>query len=975
MNSYADTQVIECARLHSEEAKSNNNENFALWTNNLTDIVHLAAGDVVSMQGAMISERGAGQSTSIEIKGIDLGPQKTFEFINLSGVEEDSSCPSGFKRIDANLSTKQVNIRDDTAVFTISYYISANGENYIQLPRNFWWNGSLNPPSDNWVNSDTIATHGRSWFDPFNSSSGDTTSRRYTLRKEYYQQSYEQHTALKNNGDRYTLMVRDTTFFKSDASNLSDDIPVKYMRDPENAIYRTYKELKEITLEKGFNSPEYIADDITRQLQKVSENNTFEIRTAKDITDNGHLPGFPVPIHRTYETETYKAFDVAGIQDENMSANFDAWLSQTNNASMTQGGVDYISNYQYVACKRPELYETGRLINMEWTSPQNVYTGIRGCEMRKNWGAVGSNVDANRIHLKVRYDKDSCDKFKAFFDAQDIYPEIWDMFNDPENRYGAENQNESRWIHINQQNNTRITDGTTDQAQLGWSGYYNPSDRETPPTATTQEQFSSFVLPITYDESQKDTFYNAPNQGKGERTYGCIGESDGFMVLFPTRTNGYNSIAWTQLSAQSDPDNDLVVPAGQRIGFDMHFSAPGLGWLLPFSGITPKPQEFQGNALDLVNQSTARNSNASVMKDYSLEPYKYRSKLYIGADAPRLQWDGTHFGFSDLHTAMNRGNDFRAQTPYGGGADIGNAQSLTPDADDVVYKINPKEQFTDWTPVRMPYVSNFLSYLNASNNVSESYVAEGMNENLEPWIIYDSLCGIFITDFNLSESEWEGTIFDRLGFSYKQFHNPKSTRLSRIDYNNANDLSLITTNSEVNEGDTKIYYQNMFKAPMFKNQLPLSQILNNVSTDASVNNNFVWYPEIVQKTESIIIKADNLPTRMIRGYYAIRTNILQEPHFVGGKVDNTELPIIAICDKINGDGDFYFQAESNLQFTITKPLRLASITCSIHDPDGSYANTSEQNTVLFKITRQKNVTFNVVEELLQEQQPNQQKPN
>ena len=44
MNQYTDLKVIECNRLHSEEAKSGNNENFALWTNNLQDIVHLDAG-------------------------------------------------------------------------------------------------------------------------------------------------------------------------------------------------------------------------------------------------------------------------------------------------------------------------------------------------------------------------------------------------------------------------------------------------------------------------------------------------------------------------------------------------------------------------------------------------------------------------------------------------------------------------------------------------------------------------------------------------------------------------------------------------------------------------------------------------------------------------------------------------------------------------------------------------------------------
>ena len=129
-----------------------------------------------------------------------------------------------------------------------------------------------------------------------------------------------------------------------------------------------------------------------------------------------------------------------------------------------------------------------------------------------------------------------------------------------------------------------------------------------------------------------------------------------------------------------------------------------------------------------------------------------------------------------------------------------------------------------------------------------------------------------------------------------------------------------------------------------------------------------YYPEIKQKTQSVSIIADNLPTRMIRGYYTIRSNIIKETPFIGGKVNNTTMPIIGIVDKINGDGDFYFGQESSLQFTITKPLRLASLTCSIHDPDGSYAKTSEQNTVLFKIERDRRVTYDVAQEIISEEE-------
>jgi hypothetical protein len=85
------------------------------------------------------------------------------------------------------------------------------------------------------------------------------------------------------------------------------------------------------------------------------------------------------------------------------------------------------------------------------------------------------------------------------------------------------------------------------------------------------------------------------------------------------------------------------------------------------------------------------------------------------------------------------------------------------------------------------------------------------------------------------------------------------------------------------------------------------------------------------------------------------------------------MPIIGIVDKINGDGDFYFGQESSLEFTVTKPLRLASVTCSVHDPDGSYARCSNQSAVLFKIQRPRSVTFNIAEELLEEQQQQQTK--
>ena len=135
-----------------------------------------------------------------------------------------------------------------------------------------------------------------------------------------------------------------------------------------------------------------------------------------------------------------------------------------------------------------------------------------------------------------------------------------------------------------------------------------------------------------------------------------------------------------------------------------------------------------------------------------------------------------------------------------------------------------------------------------------------------------------------------------------------------------------------------------------------------------------FYPEIIQETTSIQIIADNLPTRMIRPYYSIRSNILQNTPFIGGKVNNTQLPIIGIVNKMNSAGDFYTQEESPVEFTVTKSLRLASITTMITDPDGSYARCSEQSSVLIKIQKNRQVTFDVLQEILQDNK-NKNLPN
>ena len=71
MEQYSDLRILDCNRLHSVEGVSGNDNNPALFTNELGDGVRLEVGDQVSIQNAFVSEIGAGADT-IEIKGEPL---------------------------------------------------------------------------------------------------------------------------------------------------------------------------------------------------------------------------------------------------------------------------------------------------------------------------------------------------------------------------------------------------------------------------------------------------------------------------------------------------------------------------------------------------------------------------------------------------------------------------------------------------------------------------------------------------------------------------------------------------------------------------------------------------------------------------------------------------------------------------------------------------------------------------------------
>ena len=117
-------------------------------------------------------------------------------------------------------------------------------------------------------------------------------------------------------------------------------------------------------------------------------------------------------------------------------------------------------------------------------------------------------------------------------------------------------------------------------AQLGWGGYFNPTWN-----TNNAKQVSSVIVPFQFDENQRDKYYDLPNENLQEKTYGCFGSTNNasyttqYIVVYPTIHNGSGSTLFNMLN-----NNLNVIERDRKIGYDMHFTAPGTAWILPYSG-------------------------------------------------------------------------------------------------------------------------------------------------------------------------------------------------------------------------------------------------------------------------------------------------------------------------------------------------------------------------------------------------------
>lgn len=919
---YTDLKIIDCNRQHSIQVKSGNSENNALFTNEV-GAIELDVGDKVSVQGAYISEIGAGADT-IELKGISLGKKRTINYIRedkeyptslrdrdmTPDLEDPPLMPpliTGYQRLRSQEDTFTYEVKDNETYITNQYYLNLSGDSgYVLLPRRFAYPTAIPSDGTMWDNADTFAT-GRSlpqlegqfascdYQFVYGGNNGSAWSKDTGIYKIASDNS--RLTLMRRVGDTY--MDLRPYINEGDGTAGAGGLPYPY--EPSIQTYAIYQDFFKVSLDKGFTSPENLAMEITKQFKKEEPPQVFKYVDKDDIERD---------ISVIYSTNTYKPFLCASsdtFKEDNHTEFKKSIFDASKDRLKTQ---DYFSNFYNIYCKRPELRIAGQKLND--------YEGLGGVYQSITHTSPHSPVITN-----IAFNDENLLKLKAFLEVQALYPELFDNDNfkqlNPNKLAGniVYDVNNVRFLHMN----TYYQQGNKN---LGGDNTFVPND------TTFNIQSAPLFFYFQKENAEKKTTGNDVN----DLCYGFASRHafSNTIVLHPDKLSlGINKRLF-------GVDENVNISAGTRLGFDWSFNAYGSVCAVGLNG--RGKYDYGGvNRWGVLNAGTtedeAINFNSGLLR-YN----------YVGAINPICRYENEHFKILGLHTPEVAG---QVSVEAGDNGPDPSIPDNTTQGGVSVYKINKRINKYVYTPDMKPYDTEAEGHYSNNGGTNNERTLSIKNRNIKSWAIFDSICGVFFTDLGYDKEDFQSGFFGILGFRHNQVSgvitadNNRNTRVIQDDNN-----GLLTTNSKVAPSDTRDYIVNQFGAVYFTNQIPTSSVI--VFSEGS-HVKAQSDPAISQGSDSFEIVATDLPRKMINPYYTIRSDIIDSNHYVGGEDSRSVLPVVAICDKQYSGGDFVFGAENEFTFTITKKKVLTTITTAITDPNQSFARVDDESAVIYKIMK------------------------
>ena len=859
-----------------------------------------------------------------------------------------------------------------------------------------------------------------------------TASGHYTRRKGM----------VLNDNSRYTLFRADKIYrtaaaavaeggnardlLGGDASNSPSDVGTEAwtdasdLRDP--AILFNWSQVRNLVTIKskaGFNKPEDVATELTQQLNLRGE--PVEKKIIHRLRPSGGTD-------RYVEKTLYKYYDSPCLKSYNCATSvwtsglwFDFKHASIYDKSVGDEELDnaqsYMSMYQHIGIKRPELHIQGRATN---GSQGFLKPAISG-------GGGDTPQNAQCLNLGLHWTDDNLNALNELFKVQVKYPELFTGItqqgphSESPKIYHKITPGNHRFLHFNlQDDQTTALDHAAGRhrhnpkSSLGYDLYGFDDEQTDPPdpqlpleplpatgfyhydnTMATYPVFLDFN-PNTINMRPQDVSYTDDALGGfsdiNDLAYGWArkmripgarhpsGEDTFFIgIQFTYTGNGvpeflYNGMSHIALS--TIPGNP-----GRRFGWDYHFSAYGNPCMIMYSGLVgteqPNAEVIDEKGFYQV-AATCDDKNADQVRNVA---GMYHT-IQLGADEPAVGYDPDEerFFMSNLHISEKLGNPSDA-----GAIAIVNASGITTtngvnpnqNATANVYKINKRMLGNNYCPNVAPYSQKLL----IPAEMSQQYPAQTIfSNNLEAGTPYDAMGGMFIEEVAIPETIWDENLMGVLGFSYDQFNNTDTTRQVSIkDRFNATNLKSLTTQAPVNVEDLINWNKNGFG----NNNFGLTPTINYLRNKGTHKVQGIYPPATIilpDTANSTRITAVDLPTKTERPYYAIRSNIIPQNQFLGGNGDYSiatagavNRPVVAIVNKINGYGDFYSSESQQLTFTNTEKRVITSIKTSVHDPDGSYSKVNKSSSVIYKVMKTKQIDLTPVKTLLESKNKQQVK--
>ena len=580
----------------------------------------------------------------------------------------------------------------------------------------------------------------------------------------------------KNDNKKFTMFIRrKASIYSNDVSSDTAYMPGTHDISPANTwlegdlemdtkgpMYDRYIEKKTITIPAGFNSGEFIAEEITRQLQQIDKETTFNYEDYKE----GSATVYPTGYANSAQSECYKPFNVSGSY-MSTKTKFDIYktgLSQ--GGAKPQNWTDWFNQFQMIGIKRPELYETGFNVNRQ---PDGKLTGSRGA-----YTVNDVTTQDQPIVTSIQYTESNLRDLKAFLEAQAKYPEIWDDINKSFNDYtSATTIDNTRWFHMNKYKNEQQTEDSSttpsdlrDLTPLGSDGLrpeYDASRSPAPPAVPQSPNLnrSSFLFFTHYDPAQKDTFYPVPtddnavpsgtfmNPDSEKYSFGCFGAyrevgttpANYLVVIYPNQAPEKMPLHMFNPEAPTVTSNKIE--KHRKLGYDLHWNAPTTVVMVPMNGTIERPYypENAGLQMPSIRGNYAVGFTHQFGTDV-LEAPTYWDNTQSSPDGQpdnptgNWQFDGTGVsssglirpglgsgGVTDIFQFLNQiylgasspqlafdGNHFAwsyLHTPeQEGNTSMAGLHSIFPEntsASQECYKLNPHELYNDYTPERTPY--------------------------------------------------------------------------------------------------------------------------------------------------------------------------------------------------------------------------------------------------------------------------------